>query len=207
MTDRELRLNGLRAERSPRLVLEEYGHCEVPAGCGGAVLRWRRASDTPVTFLTFCRGGTLALSIDGVPLESSLALVAPGPHVLGCRITDIAAGGGFVIIAALDARPRHVRRDHDRGGRRVFARSEPDGSWTCLRAAPADDSWASPAFYDPAWTPMEEEADIVWDEDDRDLWRYDSVAESGARPLVIPASTPELWLRLPLIFEAPGEQP
>ena len=37
-----LRINKLHrfAKHSPRLVLHEYSHCEVPAGCGGVVLRW-----------------------------------------------------------------------------------------------------------------------------------------------------------------------
>lgn len=28
-------------KRPQRFVLEEHGHCEIPAGCGGVVLRWR----------------------------------------------------------------------------------------------------------------------------------------------------------------------
>src|SRR5574339_211352 len=40
--DEALRLNTLHRFRkhSPRLLLQEYSHCEVPAGCGGVVLRW-----------------------------------------------------------------------------------------------------------------------------------------------------------------------
>lgn len=47
MPDRELKLNSISrfSKQSPRLVLEEHGHCEVPAGCGGVVLRWRGADD------------------------------------------------------------------------------------------------------------------------------------------------------------------
>ena len=42
MTDEGPKLNGpdRYRKRSPRLVLEEHSHCEVPAGCGGVVLRW-----------------------------------------------------------------------------------------------------------------------------------------------------------------------
>ena len=43
MADDELRLNTVErfSKHSTRLVLEEHGHCEVPAGCGGVVLQWR----------------------------------------------------------------------------------------------------------------------------------------------------------------------
>ena len=40
----DLRLNELERFRktSSRLALEAHSHCEVPAGCGGVVLRWTR---------------------------------------------------------------------------------------------------------------------------------------------------------------------
>jgi hypothetical protein len=40
----DLRLNELQRYRktSGRLALKVHSHCEVPAGCGGVVLRWRR---------------------------------------------------------------------------------------------------------------------------------------------------------------------
>jgi hypothetical protein len=42
-------LNSLdRFRKHPgQLVLEEHGHCEVPAGCGGVVLRWRNPNPSP----------------------------------------------------------------------------------------------------------------------------------------------------------------
>jgi hypothetical protein len=41
MAGKDLRLNSLSryTKRSPEYVLEEHSHCEVPAGCGGVVLR------------------------------------------------------------------------------------------------------------------------------------------------------------------------
>jgi hypothetical protein len=52
MPDHKLKLNGLSryTKQSPRLVLEEYSHCEVPAGYGGVVLRWRNP-DQPLPML------------------------------------------------------------------------------------------------------------------------------------------------------------
>jgi len=44
MSSDDLRLNSLDRFRKSKsgLTLEVYSSCEVPAGCGGAVLRWRR---------------------------------------------------------------------------------------------------------------------------------------------------------------------
>ena len=40
--DDDLRVNTLHrfAKHSPTLILHEYSSCEVPAGCGGVVMRW-----------------------------------------------------------------------------------------------------------------------------------------------------------------------
>src|SRR5687768_6072864 len=62
VSDHDLKLNGLSryAKESPRLVLEEYGHCEVPAGCGGVVLRWRNPDQPiPMVVHSFSGNGTL----------------------------------------------------------------------------------------------------------------------------------------------------
>src|SRR5262249_23220637 len=43
MADDNLRLNAISrySKQSSQYVLEVHSHCEVPAGCGGLVLRWR----------------------------------------------------------------------------------------------------------------------------------------------------------------------
>ncbi len=49
----ELKLNtiGRFVKRSPCLALEQHNHCEVPAGCGGVVLRWFNPSrGIPILF-------------------------------------------------------------------------------------------------------------------------------------------------------------
>jgi hypothetical protein len=51
----EQRLNSLdRFRKQPgRLVLEEHSHCQVPAGCGGGVLRRRNPQEGPQAFLAY----------------------------------------------------------------------------------------------------------------------------------------------------------
>ncbi|MCP5093519.1 MAG: hypothetical protein GY949_21640 [Gammaproteobacteria bacterium] len=80
----DLRLNSLdRFEKnSERLVLEEHGHCEVPAGCGGVVLRWFNPnSGVPVIF----HGGLadrLTIYVDEVQADSGRVIVPYGEHLL-----------------------------------------------------------------------------------------------------------------------------
>lgn len=88
--DEDLRLNTLHrfAKRSSRLTLLEYSHCEVPAGCGGVVLRWVDTEGRVAVRVRVRRtGGMIDTWLDGEPLDTSSALIAPGiPHVLAFHV-------------------------------------------------------------------------------------------------------------------------
>lgn len=95
----DLRLNTLHrfAKQSPRLVLQEYSHCEVPAGCGGVVLRWVDPREgVPIRVALVCTMKA-DVSLDGAPLPTGRAAVAPGRHVLGFRLS-----GPFFVTIVLD---------------------------------------------------------------------------------------------------------
>src|SRR5215472_14932081 len=84
--DRDLRLNSIDryVKSSPRFVLEEHSGCEVPAGCGGVVLRWRDSkTEVPVRIHVATMNATeVDVRVDGRRLSSSRPLLAPGPHEL-----------------------------------------------------------------------------------------------------------------------------
>ena len=97
MTDEGPKLNGpdRYRKRSPRLVLEEHSHCEVPAGCGGVVLRWINADrEITVQIRLYATVEGATLTIDGAAPPSSRALLARGDHVLA-----IHARGGAVMCS------------------------------------------------------------------------------------------------------------
>src|SRR5213075_3290995 len=83
---RDLKLNPLRyTKQSSSLVLEQHSHCEVPAGCGGVVLRWRDPTNIPLEVDLYLEGKA-SFAIDGVPTKSSRPLVAIGAHVLSFAV-------------------------------------------------------------------------------------------------------------------------
>lgn len=88
--DEDLRLNTLHrfAKRSPRLTLREYSHCEVPAGCGGVVLRWVEGSGGIAVRIRLPATRSLVDAwLDGVPLETTEAEVVPGElHLLAFHV-------------------------------------------------------------------------------------------------------------------------
>ncbi len=116
----DLRLNTLHrfAKRATRLVLEEHSSCEVPAGCGGVVLRWRDPAagiDVSVRLSTL---GRAALWIDGAPTQGSQATLAPGAHVLAFRVTELPDHASPVCLAV------HNRTDSTGDGRLLSSRDD-----------------------------------------------------------------------------------
>jgi hypothetical protein len=86
--ERELRLNSLARypKSSPLFVLEEHGHCEVPAGCGGVVLRWRNPRAGVPVHMWLYHEGDGALFLDGASLPSARPVVSFGEHVLAFEL-------------------------------------------------------------------------------------------------------------------------
>ena len=98
----EQRLNSVeRFRKQPgRLVLEEHSHCEVPAGCGGVVLRWRNPnSPLPVT-VSLYTPVRAACFIDGNPLQTGKAYLTPGPHALAVAVEGVDLSAGLIMFAA-----------------------------------------------------------------------------------------------------------
>src|SRR5262249_6025263 len=89
--ERELKLNSLArySKTSPLFILEEHGHCEVPAGCGGVVLRWRNPQrGVPVTMWLYAGGGC-RVYLDGKVTTSGRPVVPFGEHVLAFAATGV----------------------------------------------------------------------------------------------------------------------
>jgi hypothetical protein len=146
------RLNSLGRFRkhSGRLVLEEHGHCEIPAGCGGVVLRWRdpRAA---VHALVYCyTPGQATCWLDGAELQSGRVDLAPGRHVVAWALQAVERSAGLILFVAT-APPEGVRAAP--GGVAeppLKVLSAADGTWRYSLDRPADD-WAQPSFDAAGW--------------------------------------------------------
>jgi hypothetical protein len=195
MDERELRLNSLRLDKqSSRLVLEEHSHCEIPAGCGGVVLRWRRRSSIPVLLWLHVAGEVQAF-LDGAAQASARPLVEPGEHVLALRIASAApaSGAGFLVVAGV----------HDPTARATFAqpkdmvvlfRTAPDGTWRFTTSGPRDESWTQPGFDDSGWRAMVARPLASTDEAGS-KYRLDRLEKLGAGPLGIDERVSPIWVR------------
>ncbi|MCA9573543.1 MAG: hypothetical protein KC656_37160, partial [Myxococcales bacterium] len=135
-----LRLNTLNRFRkhSPRLLLEEYSHCEVPAGCGGVVLRWIDPQTAlPMLARTVApEGRDPELFVDGRALSSARFDLSPGPHALAI---DMGLGGAGSLLLSI---VRALARDgagHDDAV--VALTSQPALPWRLLAGAWPAEGW------------------------------------------------------------------
>ncbi len=183
---RELRLNSVQRfqKKSPRLHLEEYSHCEVPAGCGGAVLRWVNDASPRALDLSADHGGeTASVWINGEAPDSPW-LIPVGGCVLAVEVHAPAPGVGQIMAAG-----------KDRDKRLVFI-TLPDGSWRCSVDEPDGDAWKQPGFDDSGWIPMQ--ARSMPPPGEHDGWRRVQLEAAGAVGLGLPVGMEpgrRLWIR------------
>jgi hypothetical protein len=137
--DDDLRINTLHrfAKQSPQLVLQEYSHCEVPAGCGGVVLRWHDpAAGAPAFVRVLVVDATVEVWLDGVELVTSWVQLTAGEHVLAARVPASSSPQPRVAMigAGFDA-------DQDVDllalARWQVTTTPPPATWTCAEFAHA----------------------------------------------------------------------
>ena len=173
--DEELELNTLHRlhKHSGRLILEQHGSCEVPAGCGGLVMRWLNPAQECYLLFSLSAAGKVQLFLDGQRLQSSALTVPLGRHLLGVHCP----GSGLLMMA--------VQRNTKPKPETLFLTAA-DQSWHGTDQQPPDD-WFTPDFC-ADWPVLGE---VVVATDD---WKKRSLDELGARALGLGTSGP-LWVR------------
>ena len=204
--DEALRLNTLHRFRkhSPRLLLEEYSHCEVPAGCGGVVLRWvDPGMGTPAIVRSYVQA-QIALWLDGAPLDSGRVDLRAGVHTLALELTKIVPPSHTRLASLLRRRRpaalllsivRALARDHAAATPLVLLTSQVGRAWRVTGEQPPD-GWTAPEFDDSAW-PVAQPAEL--DAELHEPWRAQQLQGHGALPIALPPD--RAWIRVR--FEVP----
>ncbi len=149
----EQRLNSLeRFRKDPgRLVLEEHGHCEVPAGCGGVVLRWRAPGALLSVILRCYHSGEGSWLLDGAELSNGRVDLQPGRHTISCVLNSVDCSGGLILFAAIAEPPASASRRRDEtDSTSLKVVSAQDGSWKWRLDEPPV-GWALASFDDTSW--------------------------------------------------------
>jgi hypothetical protein len=197
MADRDLKLNSLGryGKNSPRLVLEEHSHCEVPAGCGGVVLRWRNPNSGLPFLLHLFGSGKGSILLDGAAPSSGRPLISFGEHVLSLAATDFVPGTFVLGFAAIHDESRFSLRVSHPSERKISILSAADGSWKYVTTEPGDDAWTCPGFDDSHWREMTACEPPSLDQQDMRKYRLETVLRFGATCLQIEGQSSRAWIR------------
>ena len=195
---RDLRVNDLSRYKksSERLVLEDYSHCEVPAGCGGGILRWIDPSvSLPLKMWLWSTGDTITW-LDGAPFKSARIDVRAGAHVLGIQLTPTEGRPPQVALALLytdditgsgvtgPTRSRSI-------GQKVKILSGA-GADLFATSTGVDDGWNEVGFDQAGWRPMVPARPVM--KRDRD-WHLESAKEAGAQVVGAEGESGRIWIR------------
>lgn len=201
----ELEINTLDrfSKKSSRLMLEEYSHCEVPAGCGGVVLRWLNpAEELPFRYYLFCRGKIISY-IDGKRVGSSRLLLGHGEHVLSICIDDKAGPAAILFVLLFEGNTPAAYTEPARSGNvgtAIILRSGIDGRCRVSSTAPRDNHWVDLGFDDSTWAEATIgglAAPLSSDE----TYRYNETAKHGALAVSSKQKSNALWLRFRFSIE------
>lgn len=197
-----LKLNDLDRyrKRSASLILQEYSHCEVPAGCGGVVLRWVDLDEAvPLTVYAAAVGG-VTLSLDGVATRAALVTVPLGDHVVGMHVRGGQAEVTTVQVAGV-FRPNPL--GHETAAHQVLLCSLGDSPWRATTREPAA-GWDAPGFDDHAWREL---SALAPSSSDALRWSRREAERYGAVALGLPSHRGPLWVRAPLSLRAGAVSP
>lgn len=196
-----LQLNTLHRFRkhSPRLLLEEYSHCEVPAGCGGVVMRWVDPdAGTPAVVRVFVEARA-TLWLNGELIESGRVDVACGPNVLAVALDEIVAPESGLRGLIGQARPpalmlsivRALGTDVASGEEAVVLLSSGRASVWRIRADEPPAGWTALDFDDSDWREAER-TELAPERES--AWHAQQLRGHGAYPLALPRD--RAWLRV-----------
>jgi hypothetical protein len=200
----KLRLNSLEGftKTSPRLILEEHSHCEVPAGCGGVVLRWiNPAAGLPV-LLDFFHPTPATLAIDGAPTTTAHVLLAPGRHVLSIEFPEPPADDQalLILVGRLKVATPPYRDE-------VIVRAAADGSWLFTTSTPPAGWMTAPRPPARGWKPLVQRPVAEPAEYTPGWYTFGRVSGHGAEPLGAPPSRRRGPIRVRTVFTVPPVAP
>jgi hypothetical protein len=208
MADKKLNSLDRFRKQSPRLVLEEHSHCELPAGCGGVVLRWRNPLAVLPVLVNFYAPTKATLYLDGREVTQIGNDLAPGSHVVGIELPEADLSAGLFMFAAVHDQRVHKTLPEGVSESPFRLVSETDRTWLATTEEPDEYplKWNDLAFDDRAWLPLVRFVESPpSDSDQPNAYRIYRCNRHSAAFLTLPpamSGTGRVWVRRR--FEVPG---
>lgn len=199
----DLRLNTLHRfqKQSPRLTLQVHSHCEVPAGCGGVVLRWVDPNAGFGAVLQVAPGEGTEAWIDGGKVSTTRLDLPYGEHLLALRLVPVGVTVGSKRPKLLGGRAQvgrpfvcAVASDAPSFPRVPPATATSRDGWRASTVPPSAD-WLALGFDDREWITLGP-CPVALDRLDQKIrWQFERlVQDASALPLDLP-DAPEVFIR------------
>lgn len=194
--DEAFKLNSLnRFQKRSRLVLEAHSHCEVPAGCGGAVFQWvNPAQGVAVRVHVQSPLRVVEARLDGVEVPGVGVRLKPGPHVLALALEPPKKSAGAQaepwLLVWLELRAPGAQASPEQ--RLAEGSSRADGTWLTTRTPPPE-GWPGLDFDERGWTALKQRQGAGAGLEDWARRNFQSWVERGSEPLAVPAE--RVWVR------------
>lgn len=199
-----LRLNTLHrfSKHSSRLLLQEYSHCEVPAGCGGVVLRWiERDGGLPAILRMAALGPTRCWLDERERISSTVELHA-GEHVLALAVSELPRVNTPLAMRLDVNLPSNsatlLRSAAD--ARWWVTIAEPSGDWLRLGYDAAQHGWSRASEHPAHEAEVPQEQRWRWSALTREPYADRPQLPAAARPLALPGT--QAWLRCEFTLDA-----
>jgi hypothetical protein len=183
------------------LVLEEQGNCEVPAGCGGVVLRWRNPLANVPVLISLYTPVPADFWLDAAPTTVARVDLPPGRHIIALSLADVFLAARLLMMAIVpEFKQEQGVKVLTGGDTWKYTLDPPTGDWTTL------------TFDDQAWPALEvvPTPNLDWSEFRAHACHY--CTQQGAACLGLPpqaqAGPGKVWIRKifevsPLVAPAP----
>ena len=178
------------SKQSKKLILEELNRCEVPAGCGGVVLRWLslehglsvgfRIRHFDAESQVYCNGQYLPNCCTNLPFSPGVLAI----HIEK-RVDDF---DWFSVVANHTSYTREAQH-----GETIPELSlSDDGTWK-FTTEPPTENWTEIEFNDSSWETMEEAKSNFDSVPENREWLFRRLNEDNTPRLSIPRA--EVWIR------------
>lgn len=196
-------------------MLEEYSSCEVPAGCGGGILRWIDPLQAIPLVFGFWSNGVAAVHLDGVRVKSARMDVSPGRHVLAFEVNRRDNDHRpFQLAVSLTYSDEVSKSEYDPATSGEPARLGSVGQKFAFLSGRAVDilatnqappsNWMLPDFQPNGWKSLEHIKPYEGEDGKLD-WHLRRVIDVGAIVVGSPFNSPHLWARMAFTLNLPTE--
>ncbi len=205
----DIELNGVDRFRknSPRVLFEAYSHCEVPAGCGGAVLRHSDITvSVPMTLMMVFVCPTATVWLDGANTDGQSWLdITAGRHRLSIALAAAPSTNYLLANMGYDLRKERYVSGPREALKTLRLATAPRFRWKVTAETPPNDWLSTQQTLGSNWRDPDYFSLTSVKQRKYDGYTFAQLAATDARPLGIRDHLGPLWIHCDFVLNLAEE--